>query len=188
MRVPDIEGRTWSFDPVVLGRSECDAWVAYYRHEWGAFLRAAVSMVSTGFGMGRWRSVVGAWYVLRANQMWAPYPDNDPVTAVEYMRRFYTLVTRSGHGCLDPPHAARLEVDWWRVHREHQHDPAMSADDLVDSLTALYSYVYEAPAELTAHAARLRVEAMDLSDAWVAAGCDRADPRLAAERRALVAS
>jgi hypothetical protein len=36
-------------------------------------------------------------------------------------------------------------------------------------------------------AARWRAEAMDLSDAGVEAGCDLADPRLAAERRALVA-
>jgi hypothetical protein len=37
-------------------------------------------------------------------------------------------------------------------------------------------------------AAAARVEAMDLSDAWVKAGCDLANPLLAAERRALVAS
>ena len=37
-------------------------------------------------------------------------------------------------------------------------------------------------------AAASRVEAMDLSDAWVQAGCDLDDPLLAAERRALVAS
>jgi hypothetical protein len=37
-------------------------------------------------------------------------------------------------------------------------------------------------------AAAARVEAMDLSDAWVAAGCDPEDPLLAAEREALVAS
>jgi hypothetical protein len=30
--------------------------------------------------------------------------------------------------------------------------------------------------------------AMDASDRWVAAGCDRADPLLAQERRQLVAS
>jgi hypothetical protein len=37
-------------------------------------------------------------------------------------------------------------------------------------------------------AARLRAEAMDLSDAWVAAGRNLDDPLLARERRTLVAS
>src|SRR5436309_10033318 len=42
----------WGFGPVRVGRHECDAWVAYYRHEWAALLRAAVGMVHAGFGMG----------------------------------------------------------------------------------------------------------------------------------------
>ena len=37
-------------------------------------------------------------------------------------------------------------------------------------------------------AAELRVRAMELSDAWVAAGCRLDDPALAQERLALVAS
>ena len=84
--------------------------------------------------------------------------------------------------------AAWLEVEWWRVHRAHQRDDAATRGDLERALVDLYSYVYSAPPESMHEAARWRAEAMDLSDAWVDAGCDLADPRLAAERRALVAS
>ena len=35
-------------------------------------------MVRTGFGTDPVRTVVGAYHVLRANQLWAPYPHNDP--------------------------------------------------------------------------------------------------------------
>jgi hypothetical protein len=66
--------------------------------------------------------------------------------------------------------------------------PEFTAREIVESLNAVYAYVYDAPPSLTEKAARLRVEAMDLSDDWVQAGCDRADPRLAVEGRALVAS
>ena len=34
-----------SFDPVRLGLYEADAWVAYYRRRWPAFLIAAFGMV-----------------------------------------------------------------------------------------------------------------------------------------------
>jgi hypothetical protein len=180
--------RAWAFDPVVLGQAETDAWAAYYRHEWAAFLRAALAMVRAGFGLGLLRSLIGAWYVLRANQAWAPFPDNQPAVAREYMRRFYSLLAATRHPELDPARAAELEVAWWRVHREHQHDDSVSADRLTQTLNALYSYVYDVPASLTESAARLRVEAMNLSDAWVRAGCDVADPTLADERLALVAS
>jgi len=182
------ENGTWTFDPVEVGRRECDAWAAYYRHEWARFLPAAVGMVRAGFRMSHRATVAGAWHVLRANQAWSPYPDNDPDTARACMRRFYALVRSSGHAAIDPPRAAVLEVDWWRVHREHQHDPRVTTDELVDTLNVLYAYVYRASPQLTRPAAELRVEAMDLSDAWVERGCDLADPLLARERLTLVAS
>jgi len=187
MKNPKSTSRQASFDPVRLGQSECAAWAAYYRHEWASFLRSAVGMVATGFGMSRTNTITGAWYVLQANRAWAPVPDNDPDAARAYMARFYRLVRDSGWGNLDPTRAAALEVDWWRLHRAHQREGA-DADELLDSLDALYSYVYEVPASTMREAARLRVDAMDLSDRWVAAGCDLADPLLAQERRALVAS
>ncbi len=145
-------------------------------------------MVDAGFGMGRRRTLLGAWYVLRANQLWAPYPDNDPDGAREQMRRFYALVFADGHPHLDPVRAARLEVEWWRVHRMHQHADDVTEDALTAALVELYAYVYQVPATTVRDAARLRVEAMDCSDRWVAAGCDLGDPLLAQERRLLVAS
>jgi hypothetical protein len=177
-----------SFDPVRLGQQEATAWASYYRHEWLTFLRAAVGMVRTGFGTDPVRTVVGAYHVLRANQLWAPYPDNDPDGARTSMRRFYTLIGRHLELSLDPVRASQLEVEWWRLHREHQHDPAVSAESVVQALVDLYSYVYDVPADTVRPAARFRVEAMDHSDAWVANGCGLADPLLAQERRALVAS
>ncbi|MEU4197798.1 hypothetical protein AB0E69_38290 [Kribbella sp. NPDC026611] len=176
------------FDPVVVGNRETDAWAAYYRHEWRSFLTAAVGMVAAGFGMPPHRTLTGAWYVLRANQMWAPYPDNQPDAARAFMRRFYELVVRSGSLAFEPATAARLEVEWWRVHREHQHSASVTQKQLESVLVDLYSYVYSVSRSSVQTAAGWRVAAMDLSDRWVAAGCDLADPLLAEERRALVAS
>jgi hypothetical protein len=183
---PDWGPRT--FDPVRLGHRETDAWAAYYRREWFTFLWAAVGMVRTGFGTDPVRSVVGAYHVLRANQLWAPYPDNDPDGARASMRRFYAMVAKDGGFPLDPVRAAELEVEWWRVHREHQHDPEVSEDALVDSLVDLYAYLYGVTPGEVREAAEQRVLAMAHSDAWVTGGCRADDPELAAERRALVAS
>lgn len=177
-----------TFDPVAVGRAECAAWAAYYRREWLPFLRAAVTMVRAGFGMPWPRTLLGAWHVLRANQLWAPFPANDPNGARASMRRFYRLVVRSGGGDFDPARAATLEVHWWRVHRDHQHDTGVTEGQLVDALTALYASVYDLPPAAVTAAAALRVQAMNASDRWVAAGCDLTDPLLAQERRLLVAS
>ena len=177
-----------TFDPVAVGRAECDSWAAYYRREWRRFLISALAMVREGFRLNRRQTMQGAWYVLRANQVWAPFPDNDPDAARSQMASFYALVNQAGRLRVDPVRAAELEVGWWHAHRQHQHDPAISGDDLVAALVELYAYTYDAEPAAVRRAAELRVEAMDHSDAWVSNGCSLADPLLAKERLALVAS
>lgn len=180
------------FDAVALGHLETQAWASYYRREWVRALGAFVGMVDQGFGLGPRLTLVAAWHILRANQAWAPVPDNDPDGARAAMRRFYRLVAAHSDLTLDPSRAAELEVEWWRLHRarqrERESEAAASRKELELALVRLYAYVYSAPPEAMSAAARWRAEAMDLSDAWVAGGCDLTDPRLAAERRALVAS
>jgi hypothetical protein len=196
------------FDPVQLGRYECDAWVGYYRRDWRLVLRSVHGMVRVGFRLGRVGTLRCGWLVLRANQAWAPYPVNDAARAVALMERFYELVAGAHDLPIDPRRAALLEVDWWREHRFVQRGTPDSAgmpgsgatqtggvperrpDDeaLVEALTRLYAYVYAADDADVRPAARLRAEAMHLSDAWVGRGCDLDDPALRQQRRLLVGS
>jgi len=97
-----------SFAAVAVGQRETDAWVAHYRHEWATFLRASVAMVAAGVGMNGPDTLRGAWLVLRANQAWAPFPDNDPQRARDLMRRFYALVAGAAALDLDPTQASAL--------------------------------------------------------------------------------
>jgi hypothetical protein len=183
---------TRSFDPERLGSLECRAWVAYYRREWWALLRASVGMVRVGFRMPWPRTLWGAWLVLRANQLWAPVPDNDPDGARRCMARVYGLVSRTRGAPLDVVEAARREVEWWRAHRAVQRGPdAERADrraELTEALAALYAFVYDVADETVTAAAELRARAMDESDRWVADGADPASPLVADERRLLVES
>jgi hypothetical protein len=104
------------------------------------------------------------------------------------MERFYRLVARRHSERFDPATAAELEVEWWRVHRHHQHDEGSENRPLVDALAALYSYVYSVPVEDVRVAARERALAMDDSDRWVREGRDPASPLIERERSALVRS
>jgi hypothetical protein len=180
-------GQRLAFDPVAVGRSECDAWSAYYRHDWPRFLAGALGMVRHGFSLGAFGNLKAAWHVMRANQVWAPYPNNDPGAARQHMTRFYRMADRAGRLSIDPRIAAELEVAWWHTHRAHSHAQATD-DDLLAALVRLYCYVYQADPVDVRQAAEHRVRAMALSDAWVAAGCRLDDPTLAEERLALVAS
>ena len=147
--------RLRSFDPVRIARLEYRAWVGYYLRRWPQVLVASVGLVQAGFGMDPYRTLQGAWLVMRANQLWAPFPDNDADGARACMAQFYELVKSRYGEPADPAQAAALEVDWWRVHREGQHrarpqgsrtaDDAEPAEELVESLTRLYCYLYREP-------------------------------------------
>jgi hypothetical protein len=178
-----------SFDPRRVGRLECAAWVAYYRREWITFLRSAVALTRSMFGLPWHTTLMGAWLVLRANQLWAPYPNNDPQGARRAMARFYALVCRHHGETFDPVRAAELEVEWWRVHREYQREnPERGEEPLIDALAALYSYVYGVPAASVRGAGEQRALAMRHSDQWVEEGCRLESPLIAEERAALVRS
>ena len=184
-----------TFDPVRLADLEYRAWVGYYLRRWPRVLIASVGLVRVGFGLNWYRTLYGAWLVLRANQLWAPYPDNDPARALACMRRFYALI-RLAHGePANPAKAAELEVNWWRVHREGQHrdgslalDDEEPAEELVESLARLYCYLYSEPEAALRPAAMHRARAMDLSDRWVREGCQPDSTLLPLEHAALVRS
>jgi hypothetical protein len=178
-----------AFDPRRVGALECRAWETYYRRKWAAFLIASVGLVRAAFRMSWPRTLVGAWLVLRANQKWAPFPDNDPAAARRLMTRFYRLLRREEGAAFDPVRAAELEVEWWRAHREDQRDRrAGSAESLVLALRDLYSYTYDSAPEDVLLAAQLRARAMHVSDRWVEAGCDPRSAQLGEERALLVRS
>lgn len=180
-----------NFDPRRVGALECRAWVSCYRREWAKVWVASVGLVRAGFGLRWFRVPYGAWLVLRANQRWAP-ADNDPDGARRCMERFYRLVAADSGESLDTAEAARREVAWWRAHRAVQRGQSADRDrsraELVDALTDLYSYVYGDERNDVRPAAALRADAMDVSDQWVAEGCDLGSPLVVQERELLVRS
>jgi len=182
--------RPRSFDPVRLADLEYQVWVGYYLRRWLRVLIASVGLVRVGFDMNWYRTLYGAWLVLRANQLWAPNPGNDPERAQDCMRRFYALVKLTHGEPASPDVAAELEVTWWRVHREGRPsiDGADPAEELVSSLARLYGYLYSEPEAALRPAALERARAMDLSDQWVREGRQPDSRLLPLEHAALVRS
>jgi hypothetical protein len=184
----ESSSRLRSFDPLRIADLEHRMWVAYYLHRWTYLLGASVRLLRLGFGRDVARILQGAWLMLRAVRLWAPFPDNDPDGARACMHELYALVRLRFGEPADPARAASLEIDWWRAHRQRQHapDPAETGDELLDSLTRLYCYLFGQTEDAVRLAAVHRVQAMDLSDQWVREGCRPDSPLLPLERAALV--
>jgi hypothetical protein len=175
-------------DPFRIADLEYRMWVAYYLRRWTRLAAAMVGLLRLGFGTDWVKALQGARLMLRATQLWAPYPDNDPDGAWACMRDLYALVRLRFGEPADPALAASLEIDWWRVHRNRQHalDPAETGDELVEAMTRLYSYLFGETEDAVRPVAVHRMEAMDLSDQWVREGCRPDSPLLPLERAALV--
>lgn len=181
--------RLRSFDSARVADLEYRAWVGYYQHRWYQALKAFVGLIRMGYGMDWRRTLQAAWLALRAVQLWAPLPDNDPAGARARMRRFYALVRLSYGEPASPAKAAELEVDWWRVHRQVQYSvPGVTGEDLVESVTRLYCYLFGEAEAAVRPAAVSRVRAMGLSDQWVREGCLPDSPLLPLVHAALVRS
>jgi hypothetical protein len=174
------------FDPRKLARYEKDNYVAYYRKDWLKLLRVSVGMVKESFGLTWLQALRAAILVARAEIAFAPFPDNNLPLAEAYMRRFYQLIKDIHHEDFDVTRAARLEVNWWGVHRKLFANP--HNDELVQALAGLYAEAYGVDALQFQPAAAMRAEGMLYSDQWVNAGKPEGSVLLVQEEEALYRS
>ncbi len=102
------------------------------------------------------------------------------------MTRFYALLLLTHGEPADPARAARLEVGWWAAHRAHQYAAGSDDGPLVTALARLYAHVYDTDEGAVRPAAQHRARAIDISDRWVADGCEPGSPLIAEERAELI--
>jgi hypothetical protein len=174
-----------TFDPRKVARYEKDNWVAYYQKRWLTLLRVYIGMVKEAFGLAWPQAVYAAYLVARAEMAAAP-KNNDIARAENYMRRFYALIKSVHREDFDVQEAARLEVNWWVVHRRLF--GRTDNQELVEALTDLYVAAYRVPAESVRRAAHHRAQAMIHSDRWVNEGRPMGSDLLVKEEAELLAS
>jgi hypothetical protein len=153
------------FDPAKIAYYETENWVAYYQKRWPRLLQVSVAMVKNSMSLSWPQAVYAAYLVARAEIAAAPFPDNDIPLAEQYMRRFYAFVRRVHGEHFDVAAVARLEVNWWVVHR--QLFGQAENQPLVQALTDLYVAIYGLAPAQARPAAAARAEAMLYSDEWV---------------------
>jgi hypothetical protein len=175
-----------NFDPNKIAHYEKENYLAYYQKDWLKLLGVSVGLVKETFGLSWPQAVYGAYLVARGEIAFAPFPDNDVPSAESYVRRFYQFLKNVHREEFDVTRAAKLEVNWWSVHRKLFGNP--ENQELVDALTGLYAEAYGIdPAKVQA-AASQRAQGMLYSDQWVNAGKPAGSPLLAQEEQALLQS
>lgn len=175
-----------ALNPGKLAHYEKENYIAYYQRDWLKLLRVSVGLVKESFGLTWLQAAYGAYLVARAEIAFAPFPENDLPRATAYITRFYAFLKRVLQADYDPADAARLELNWWSVHRKCFGDS--NNGELVEALAALYTKAYGVDAARVQEAARLRAAGMLYSDLWVNAGKPAGSPLLVQEEEALLQS
>jgi hypothetical protein len=156
------------FDPHAVGRLETDMWRSYYGRQRIRLFAELADTLETQYHFRAARAWVGAFYGARAAVVFQRGHDREEYErALPDLHRFYALIREQSDTRFDTEKAARLELEWWIVHRQRaQHPPG----DLEAALAALQAEVYQAPAEDFRDHAQARADAMRIRDEGAAAG------------------
>jgi len=150
------------FDPVEVARIETDMWRSYYAHERVRLFGQMTTLLRTQYGFPPLRSGAAGLRAARAAVVFQRgHGRADYEKALPDLERFYGAIAASATTKFDVARAARLELEWWIVHREHKTRPP---EDLYRALAALQAELYGMPAEAFAEHARERGDAMLLRD------------------------
>jgi hypothetical protein len=151
-----------AFDPDELARLETAMWRSYYDRRRLPLFWQLVALLRGQFRLAPARSLATAFLAARAAavfQVGRRHADYE--RALPYLERYYAAILAASEVPFDAVRAARLELDWWIVHREAADHPP---GDLDAALAALAAELYQVPAgRLAVHASR-RAEAMAVRD------------------------
>lgn len=151
------------FDPSTIARMDTDMWRSYYdRKAWKLFFQLS-SLMRQQFRAPFWRSQVIAFRAAKAAFVFKKGKErSDYEKALPDLQKYYTAIHRMSTTDFDAKEAARLELEWWIVHRQRaQHE----GGELEKALAASAAVMYQINSEQLKDYAKFRADAMDIRDA-----------------------
>lgn len=156
------------FDPVALGQLETDMWRSYYDRKPVKLFFELAEMLRTQYKFPWLRSYLGAYYAAKAA---FDFKDgrqrSDYEKALPALESYFAAIRRTGDIQFDVPEAAKLELEWWIVHRERERYGKAALDTACANAAAA---IYLVSPDSTLEHGRLRAEAMVIRDVQAAAG------------------
>ncbi|HJQ34867.1 MAG TPA: hypothetical protein VJ866_22140 [Pyrinomonadaceae bacterium] len=150
------------FDPEEVARLDTAMWRSYYSRERARMFWQLGELLRTQYRLPLWRSNAVAFRAAKAAFVFKDgHSRADYERALPDLVSFYRSIREVSDTDFDVERAARLELEWWIVHRERRtHAPG----DLERALAELQAELFRVPAERLAEHARLRAEAMEIRD------------------------
>lgn len=156
------------FDADEVARLETAMWRSYYQKEQLRLFNQLSELLRTQYNMPLVRSNRVAYYAANAAFTFKKGKQrSDYEQALPDLVKFYQSVRKISDVPFDANRAARLELEWWIIHRERaKHPPG----DLERALAELQAEIYRVPIERLVEHGRFRAEAMTIRDNKAEAG------------------
>ena len=150
------------FDPDEVARLETAMWRSYYDKKQVQLFNQLSELLRTQYHMPLVRSNQVAYYAANA-----AFAFKEGKTAQDYEKalpdlvKFYGAVRNMSDIPFDVDRVARLELQWWIIHRERW---KRQPDELPKALAELQAAIYGVPVDKVLEHGRLRAEAMKIRD------------------------
>jgi hypothetical protein len=156
------------FDVAEVARLDTEMWRSYYsRKRLKLFLQLG-KLLRSQYNLPLLRSNLVAYHAAKAAFIFKDGKNrSDYEKALPDLISFYTAIRKVSDIEFDVARAARLELEWWIIHRERAvHSPGRLESALAD----LAAEIYQVPAVRLFEHGRFRAEAMKIRDTKAEAG------------------
>ena len=150
------------FNPDEVARLETAMWRSYYEKQRLQLFNELAELLRSQYGMSQLKSNQVAYYGANAAFVFKQgHERSDYEKAWPDLLKFYAAIRKMSDIPFDADRAARLELEWWIIHRQRdEHAPG----DLAKALAELQAEIYHVPVDRVLEHGRLRAEAMTIRD------------------------
>jgi hypothetical protein len=156
------------FDADEVAKLETAMWRSYYDKERLKLFNQLSELLRKQYRMPLVRSNQTAYYAAKATFIFKDgHGRADYEKALPDLVKFYSAIRKMSDIPFDVDRVARLELEWWIIHRERaRHAPG----DLERALAELQAEIYQVPVDRLMEHGRLRAEAMTIRDTKAESG------------------
>jgi hypothetical protein len=157
-----------NFDPDEVARLETAMWRSYYEHHRFRLFNELGELLRTQYHMPLIRSELVAYYAAHAAIVFQRGQQrSDYEKALPDLVKYYQSIRRMSDQPFDVDRVAKLELEWWIIHRQRAQ---YQREDLDRALAELQAAIYNLPVDRFMEHGRLRAEAMSIRDTKAEAG------------------
>ncbi len=150
------------FNPDEVARLETAMWRSYYERQRVRLFNQLSELLRTQYNMPLIRSNRVAYYAANAAFVFQKGKQrSDYEKALPDLVKFYESIRQTSDLPFDVNRAARLELEWWIIHRDRAKH---KSGELDRALADLQAEIYHAPVDRLMEHGRLRAEAMTIRD------------------------